>query len=82
MLRPDRKVLEALARLSQNSDFDQVLMWVKESEQQLYKDFVMSVDPEQLLRIQGECRVIADFLAHIGKARESLSKTVGGSSAY
>lgn len=75
MIRPDRKVLEAAARLQGNPDFDAIINWIVSSEQLFLRDLVMSKDTEDMLRAQGGCQVLADIKSHVVNARDSLSKT-------
>jgi cell division inhibitor SulA len=70
---PDIKVLEALANLEHNGNFNVILGWIKESKDDATKELGVATDVK-LYRAQGAFGVLDGLHNHASDARTALAK--------
>lgn len=74
MQRPDQATLEALARLSSNSDFGLVCQWVVSSRELSRDQAERAEDMREICRAQGRSQAYRDFLEHVKAAVTSVRR--------
>lgn len=70
----DKKVLQALAGLESNTDFQVVKDWLYASLNQMYMDGAYAREDHQARWFQGAEQVLAEFLNKAENAREAIRK--------
>ncbi|WP_201168302.1 hypothetical protein [Halorhodospira halophila] len=74
MDRPGREVLQALARLDGNPDFDRVIGWLQDSRQRQVNAAIQERDEAELRQTQGAAQALDELIEHTQGARESLKR--------
>ena len=73
--KPSARVLNALASLEGNSEFEVVSGWLEESLRTLYTDSVSTHDDVRSRWMQGAAQAVDDFLIKSKTARDTLNKS-------
>lgn len=72
---PTKRVLQALATLEHDSDFQEIVNWLKDSREQISTDGFYVKDEHQARWHQGAGQVITELLEKIHTARDSVRKS-------
>lgn len=72
--QPTKRVIQALATLENDNDFQEVLAWMQDSLDNISKDGFYTKDEAQTRWCQGAGQVITEFLDKARTAREVIRK--------
>lgn len=72
--QPSKRVIQALANLDNDKDFQEVADWLKRSLQQIQHDALNTKDEVQTRWYQGAGQAIDEFLTKASQARETIRK--------
>ena len=71
---PDKKILQALASLESDTDFQVVKDWLYASLNQMYIDGSFAKEDHHARWFQGAQQVLSDFLGKCEHARDAIRK--------
>jgi len=71
---PDKRILQALASLESDTDFQVVKDWLYASLNQMYIDGSFAKEDHQARWFQGAQQVLADLLSKADHARDAIRK--------
>lgn len=71
---PDKRILQALASLESDADFQVVKDWLYASLNQMYIDGSFAQEDHRARWFQGAQQVLADLLSKADHAREAVRK--------
>ncbi len=74
LAHPNKRVIQALATLESDADFQEVMGWMRESLTQIDRDCRLTKDEVQTRWLQGAGQVIQDLLTRATSARETIRK--------
>lgn len=72
--QPTKRVIQALATLQNDNDFQEVLSWMQDSLDHLCKDSFYTKDEAQTRWYQGAGQVITEFIEKASTARDVIRK--------
>lgn len=72
--KPPLKVLQSLASLEGNNDFEEICGWLEESLEQIRDDTATTVDEVRTRWLQGASQAVGEFLEKKRTARDILRK--------
>jgi hypothetical protein len=75
LVKPEHKVLSALAALQGNTNFETILEWMAQSRQTLYADSCRTKDDVLSRWQQGAAQAVDDFLTNAQNAQEVIRKS-------
>lgn len=73
MKQADKQVLEALARLQSDSDFQTILEWMFESREDLRQNLEVAQVETAMRMMQGYCQALGDIHKTAMGARKALA---------
>ena len=74
LAHPTKRVIQALATLESDADFQEVLGWMRESLTQIDRDSRRTKDEVQTRWLQGAGQTIEDLLTRATSARDTIRK--------
>jgi hypothetical protein len=78
LIRPERNVLESLARLQGTSDFDTIMAWIASSHESARDQMESAVQDAALRQLQGAAIALGEIRVHAKEARTALERLRGG----
>ena len=74
LTHPNKRVLQALATLENDTDFQEIVKWLQESKEQIATDSFYVKDEYQARWHQGAGQVVMEFIEKAKTARDSVRK--------
>ena len=74
LANPSKRVIQALATLDSDVDFQEVVAWMRESLTQIDRDCRLTKDEVQNRWLQGAGQAIDGLLTRAASARETIRK--------
>lgn len=78
LIRPERNVLESLARLQGTSDFDTIMAWIASSHENARDQMESAASDASLRQLQGAALALGEIRAIATEARSALERLRGG----
>ena len=72
--QPSKRIIQALANLEADKDFQDIVDWMTHSLEQLKRDVLNTKDEVQTRWYQGGGQVLEEFLKKANEARETIRK--------
>jgi hypothetical protein len=74
LTNPSKRVIQALAALESDADFQEVIAWLQDSKNHSVLDGLYTKDEVQSRWYQGAGQVLTEFLDKAKSARETIRK--------